>query len=360
MKFQNFSINLNTKCNFRCDYCFIPHSEKSGDEISYVELHNFRRFVHLYGEKPIQIDVFGTEPLISWDKLVHLMHIASSFRWDVGVTTNASLITRERAEFLAENKVGVLVSYDGSRRSHNRFRKFRGGQGTWQSVVKGIDNLDNAGAKYACAMVVSPENLPYLLHNVKSAAVRGFEYIALNPQFTVGREAHPIGYNWELLRQKYRQAAEWAIKHEVHLKFTLESFIGFNKNKELKPPSMATCGATKGSIAVDWDGQLYICHRGCGREEFKVGDLQQGPQPEIINAFRKRDINECHYCPIFNQIGACGHCWILGKDLTGQQHLVPPEVCMWQTIIHEIDLDLYKDSTKIGLQQHTDRQLKIS
>lgn len=348
MKFQNFSINLNTKCNFRCTYCFIPHDEKSGNEISYLQLHEFRRMVQKYGNGQIQIDVFGTEPLISWDKLVHLIRMADSFKWSVGVTTNASLITKERAEFLAKHNVGILVSYDGSRKSHNRFRKFRGGQGTWQSVVAGIEYLREAGAKYACAMVVSPENLPYLVHNVKSAAVRGFEYIALNPQFTIRKEAHPTGYDWEMLRQKYRQAAEWAIKHEVHLKFTLESFISFTQNKELKGPSMSTCGASKGSIAVDWDGQMYICHRGCGREEFKVGDLRSGPQREIIDAYRMRDVNDCHYCPIFNQSGACGHCWILSKDLTGAIHLVPTQVCLWQTIIHEIDLDLYNE---LGVQQ---------
>lgn len=355
MKFSQFSINLNTKCNFRCDYCFIPHEEKQGDEITYEMLHDFRRFIHKYGEGKVQIDVFGTEPLISWDKLVHLVHMGDSFNWNMGVTTNASLLTQERADFLAENNVGVLVSYDGSRRSHNRFRKFRGGQGTWQTVVKGIEYLHKAGVKYACAMVVSPENLPYLLHNVKSAAARHFAFIALNPQFTVRHEPHSSGYDWEMLRHKYRQSAQWAIKNDVILKFTLEAFISYNKG-HLQAPGMSTCGAAKGSVAVDWDGQVYICHRGCGREEFKVGDIINGIQPEIVDAFRQRDVNECHYCPIFSQRGSCGHCWILARDMTGEKHLVPPEVCMWQTIIHEVDLDLFKS---VGDEIESEIKVKV-
>lgn len=336
MKFQNISVNLNNKCNFDCDYCFIKN--KTDDEISYETLHDLRRFINRYGEKEIQLDIFGTEPLISWDKLVHLIRM--QHKWKVGITTNGSLVSEDRARFLAEHNVGVLVSYDGSRKSHNRFRKFKSGQGTWQAVLNGVRRLNRAGVKYACAMTVSPENLPYLLHNVKSAASRGFEFIALNPQFTIGEEPHPTGYDWELFRKKYREAAEWAVAHQIPLKFTIEAikYYGYKHRAPLK----STCGAARGSIAVDWDGRVYICHRGCGREEFQVGDIINGIQTEMINGYRMRDINPCHVCPVYSQRGSCGHCWTLAKDLTGDMNKVPKEVCLWQTIVHEIDLDIYR------------------
>lgn len=342
MKFGNFAINLNTKCNFRCDYCFIEHENKTGKEISYLTLNDFRKLVQDYGKDKISIDVFGTEPLISWDKLTHLIGMAEVFHWAVGVTTNASLITDSRAQYFSDKNVGVLVSYDGSRKSHNRFRKFRSGQGTWLKVVEGIKCLQDAGVRYGCAMVVTPENLPYLVHNVKSAASRGFEYIALNPSFQVGLKNHPTGYDWDLLRKKYREAAEWALRHEVPLKFTLEAFKSYHSNDKITSTS-ATCGACKGSIAMDWDGELYICHRGCGRVDFKIGDVRSGPSPEIVASYRNRDVNECHLCPLFHQRGSCGHCWTLAKVLTGDMMKVPEEVCLFQNIIHDVDMDLYRD-----------------
>jgi len=241
----------------------------------------------------------------------------------------------------------VLVSYDGSRKSHNRFRKFASGQGTWQKVCEGIEHLRDAGVKYGCAMVVSPENLPYLIHNVKSAASRGFQYIALNPQFQVGLKPHPTGYDWDLLRQKYREAAEWALRHEVPLKFTLDAFHSYGLNNKDEQRS-ATCGACKGSIGVDWDGQLYICHRGCGREEFRIGDLRTGPIPEIVESYRRRDINECHQCVLFHQRGSCGHCWTLAHVLMGDMRKVPEPVCLFQNIIHDVDLDLFADLANLN------------
>ena len=352
MKFRNFSVNLNSKCNFDCDYCFIP--EKSGGEISYTTLTKFRRFTQEYGTRKLSVDIFGAEPFLSWDKMTHLINMGSVFHWKMGVTTNASLITPNRAQFLAKNKVGVLVSYDGSRRSHNRFRKFKGGQGSWRKVCEGIQCLRDAGVSYGCAMVVSPENLPYLVHNVKSAAARGFQYIALNPQFQVGLKPHPTGYDWELLRQKYRGAAEWALKHGVALKFTLDALHTY-ASKDRKSSTSATCGACKGSIAVDWDGSVYICHRACGLEEFRIGDIETGPIPELVKSYRMRDINECHQCVLFHQRGSCGHCWTMAKALTGDMMKVPESLCLFQNIIHDVDLDLFADLTIINDSQMTSK-----
>ncbi|KKM81290.1 hypothetical protein LCGC14_1331280, partial [marine sediment metagenome] len=236
----------------------------------------------------------------------------------------------------------VLVSYDGSRKSHNRFRRFRSGQGSWAKVCEGIGHLQDAGVRYACAMVVSPENVPYLMHNVKSASSRGFEFIALNPQFTTGERKHETGYDWDVLRQKYRQTAEWAIANEVPLKFTMEAMYTYGK-EGLKTPSNATCGACKGSIAVDWDGQVYICHRACGREEFRIGSMKEGLVEEIVNSYRMRDINECHVCPLFHQRGSCGHCWTIARDICGDMKKVPDEFCIWMNIINDVDMDIYRE-----------------
>jgi len=282
LKFRTFAINLNTKCNLRCGYCFIPHDTKTGEEISYLMINDVKNFILKYseGESNVSIDIFGTEPLISWDKLVHIIGIAKVYGWKVGVTTNVTLMSKERAQFLADNNVGLLVSYDGSRKSHNRFRKFKSGQGSWQKVVQGLKMLHDAGVKYGCAMVVSPENLPYLLHNVKSAATRGFEYIALNPQFTIGESKHPTGYDWEILRKKYRDAATWALDNGVPLLFTVDAMEGYKRGDVRLLNS--TCGAARGSIGIDWDGKVYICHRACGRKEFQLGDVRNGVVDELV------------------------------------------------------------------------------
>lgn len=337
MKFSAFAINLNDKCNLRCKYCFI--TEKGKNEIKYTTLMDFRRFIKKYGKPPIKVDIFGTEPLISWDKLMHVVNMGKIFKWKVGITTNGVLITKDRAEILKENNVSVLVSYDGSRKSHNRFRVSPNGDGTWSRVCKGIKHLRDAEVKYGCAMTVSPENLPYLTHNVKSASERGFQFIALNPQFTVGHNKHKTGYDWEVLRKKYRESASWALRHNVPLMFTLNSFYSYNEG--VQKTLTATCGAAKGSVAVDWDGKVYICHRACGREEFRIGDVIDGVTPELVSSFRSRDVNACHSCPVFTQRGACGHCWILAKDMCGDITKIPEEVCVWQSIIHDIDLEIY-------------------
>src|ERR1700687_3956156 len=48
---------------------------------------------------------------------------------EYSLTTNATLLTEEIVDFLAEHRMGVTVSIDGDKELHDRMRVFHNGQG---------------------------------------------------------------------------------------------------------------------------------------------------------------------------------------------------------------------------------------
>ena len=77
------------------------------------------------------IGFYGGEPLLEFDLLKRIVLLAEKLagQWATSVgfsiTTNGTLLTDEKIHFLAQHAFSVLVSLDGDKKSHNRYRVFR-------------------------------------------------------------------------------------------------------------------------------------------------------------------------------------------------------------------------------------------
>ena len=56
-------------------------------------------------------------------------------RVDFSLTTNATLLTEDIVDFLAEHRVGVTVSIDGDRELNDHMRVFHDGRGSYDVIV---------------------------------------------------------------------------------------------------------------------------------------------------------------------------------------------------------------------------------
>lgn len=72
-------------------------------------------------ERGLDLSFFGGEPLLEWDLLQHCCNYLKQqaaeqgVRVRFGITTNGTLLTRKRLEWLAEQDFLVGLSVDGSR-----------------------------------------------------------------------------------------------------------------------------------------------------------------------------------------------------------------------------------------------------
>ena len=95
----------------------------------------------------MSISFFGGEPLLSFELIKKIVDYIESYYSDYLVhymiTTNGTLITKEIAEFMEENKFDIMISIDGTQEQHDYYRKFLNGYGSYLKVLGGIANFQN-------------------------------------------------------------------------------------------------------------------------------------------------------------------------------------------------------------------------
>ena len=146
------------QCNFACDYCFQgDHGdynlfaqkmtlEQAAQVVAWIE----SRLEALHPERFI-LTLFGGEPLLNLPVAYYLAekcHEACQLRGieqKISVITNGLLLTEEVVDrLLPYGLMGVKITLDGDRDTHNRMRPLRGKQGTFDRI---IENMRRVGHK---------------------------------------------------------------------------------------------------------------------------------------------------------------------------------------------------------------------
>jgi uncharacterized protein len=156
-------------CNLDCRYCFYLEKERlypgtSGWAMPEDVLETFVRDYIAAQDVPVVTFAWqGGEPTLLglefFRRVVELQRrYADGKRIENGFQTNGILLDDRWGAFLAEHEFLVGLSIDGPRELHDRHRVDRGGQPTFDRVMKGIDVLKRNGAAFNTLTVVHREN----------------------------------------------------------------------------------------------------------------------------------------------------------------------------------------------------------
>ncbi|MGH9401812.1 MAG: radical SAM protein, partial [Terriglobia bacterium] len=157
-------------CNLDCKYCFYLEKEnlypgghsdwKMPDDVleSYV-----RQYIEAQSADVVSFAWQGGEPtLLGVDyfrKIVELeKKYAGSKRIENAFQTNGVLLDDRWGEFLAENRFLVGLSIDGPCELHDRYRVDKGGQPTFDRVLRGLGYLKKHGVEFNTLTVVQRHN----------------------------------------------------------------------------------------------------------------------------------------------------------------------------------------------------------
>lgn len=149
---KNICLEITDKCNLRCDYCINSYRYKSKSRyvtnnmdlgIVYKSVDFLKK--HSYKVDKVYISFYGGEPLLQYSKIKSCVDYAKDVLKEkehyFNITTNATLITSEKAEFFNKNNFSVLVSLDGPPEYHDRYRKDRKGIGSYENTIRGLKIL---------------------------------------------------------------------------------------------------------------------------------------------------------------------------------------------------------------------------
>ena len=147
---RDLRISVTDRCNFRCIYCmprevfgpgyrFVPRSEL-------LRLEEISRIANIFaGQGVRKIRITGGEPLIRRDleRLVEMIAVIEGVE-DISMTTNASMLTRERARSLhAAGLKRINISLDAL--DEKTFQRVNDVEFPVGRVLQGIENAQAAG-----------------------------------------------------------------------------------------------------------------------------------------------------------------------------------------------------------------------
>lgn len=145
-------LELTQACNLQCDYCvYGPHysntPNRHNSRLSQEAAEKAIREFLAHSNKICTIGMYGGEPLLEYDLLCHCVTYAEPIARERGkvlrwiITTNGTLLTDEKVDFLTAHNFSIHVSIDGPQAIHDRNRKFHNGSGSYDMVIQNIERF---------------------------------------------------------------------------------------------------------------------------------------------------------------------------------------------------------------------------
>ena len=179
-------------CNLNCDYCFYLEKEAlfpggSRGRMSDEVLEAYIRKAAEYQAVPELLYAWqGGEPTLMgidfFRKAVELEKRHAGGRRVVNtLQTNGILLDDEWCRFLAGNKFLVGLSLDGPKDIHDRYRKDRRGEPTFDRVLRAVDRLKEHGVEFNVLACVTRESAKRPLDIYRFFKKQGVRFIQFTP-----------------------------------------------------------------------------------------------------------------------------------------------------------------------------------
>jgi uncharacterized protein len=156
-------------CNLRCHYCYYTHKEdlypESAFHMSDDLLEEFtRQYIDAQQAPEVVFAWQGGEPtLMGLDFYRRAIELQARYRRPGmkiinALQTNGTLLDDEWARFFHEHDFLIGISLDGPQALHDAYRRDRGGQPTFERVMRGLDILKRRHVEFNILTTVHAAN----------------------------------------------------------------------------------------------------------------------------------------------------------------------------------------------------------
>jgi len=180
-------LTITTNCILRCDYCFVKKPKKL-EMMDYNTAKAAIDFFLKFGKKNKILKIYGGEPLLNFRLLKKIIpyttkNIPLNNSLTLSLCTNTVLLRPEHINFFKRYNFQLAISFDGKKRTHDKFRKFRDGKGSFDIVVRNLALLfkDIKKENIAANIGIVPSEVRRLFDNYKYIVSLGFDTVNLEP-----------------------------------------------------------------------------------------------------------------------------------------------------------------------------------
>ncbi|MBR2151826.1 MAG: thioether cross-link-forming SCIFF peptide maturase [Clostridia bacterium] len=307
-------LHVSHTCNLNCSYCFASQGKYHGDRalMSFEVGKQALDFLVANSGKRrnLEVDFFGGEPLMNWDVCKKLVEYARSiekehnknFRFTL--TTNGVLIDDDVIEFSNKEMSNVVLSLDGRKEIHDRFRVDFAGNGSFDKIVpkfqKFVQSRNNKN--YYMRGTFTHAN-PDFMKDIDTMLDLGFTELSMEPVVCSPNDPSALTKeDKEIVMDQYEILAKKMIKRKKAGKpFTFYHYMIDLNGGPCIYKRISGCGSGTEYMAVTPWGDLYPCHQFVGDDAFKLGDVWKG----VTN---KDAQNEFRSCNVYSR-PECADCW---------------------------------------------------
>ena len=301
-------------CNLNCAYCFASQGKYHGDR-ALMSFEVGRRALdylvaHSGGRRNLEVDFFGGEPLMNFQVVKDLVAYARSIEKDAGknfrftLTTNGLLIDDDVIEFANRECSNVVLSLDGRKSVHDRYRVDYTGNGSWERIVPKFQKLVEArgGRNYYMRGTFTHAN-PDFLRDIEAMLDLGFTELSMEP--VVGAPDEPSSLTEDdlpVVLEQYEKLAFLMLERRREGRpFTFYHYMLDLKGGPCIYKRISGCGSGTEYMAVTPWGDFYPCHQFVGDEKFKLGDVWSG----VTNTALRDEFAACN---VYTRPD-CASCW---------------------------------------------------
>ena len=276
-------------CNLNCAYCFASQGKYHGDR-AVMSFEVGKRALDFLIEnsgsrRNLEVDFFGGEPLMNFQVVKDLVDYARSvekkhnknFRFTL--TTNGVQIDDDVIDFANRECSNVVLSLDGRKEIHDRYRVDYAGKGSWDRIVPKFQKLVEAreGKNYYMRGTFTHAN-PDFLEDIREMLRLGFTELSMEP--VVCDPSDPSALTEEdlpIVLAQYEELAELMLqRHREGKPLTFYHYMLDLKGGPCIYKRISGCGSGTEYMAVTPWGDLYPCHQFVGEEKFKLGNIWDG------------------------------------------------------------------------------------
>lgn len=327
-RITDICLNVTESCNMRCRYCFV---EQHPNRMSYQVAKDTADWIMENAkqeEEEGSIGFFGGEPLLEWDSiivpLVKYIRDDCGSRMNLSVTSNCTLMTRDKLEFMRKYDIGLLVSMDGGKDTQDYNRPLANGASSFDILKEKIPMILEYHPETTFRCTITPATCGNFCQDLEFAKNMGFTHA-----FAIINEFE----EWSDEKRRILEAE--ARKYSNYLISCCRQGKGFIRQRTLEQAinkivavntgirarmldrievkeSGRVCGTGIGYGSVNYNGDIYSCQEVASRKGekdiFYLGNIYTGidihrvqklhDATQNIKIINNQDRKKCKACPI--------------------------------------------------------------
>ncbi len=319
------------RCNQRCVYCHANSRDLTakGYDMDEDTAKSVVDFIFQSPSKFFNIEFQGGEPLVLFPIVQYIMEsikkknnsaTCNEQGWFFGnknvsftIVTNLTLMDNDILNYLLSNRVKISTSLDGPKELHDKNRPYRNGKGSYEDVVRWIDEIKKKNPALGALPTTTRYSLTYAKEIVD-------EYIKHKLNHTRMRELNvagmaikawdEIGYTPEEFLNFWKNYLEYVIAvNKKGIKFWDEttSFILARilcKKSQFNACMNSPCGVGTIQCAYNHAGDIYTCDEARSDDTFKLGNVKEHSYKDIFTSEHIANFIRLSSCTSFD----CNDC----------------------------------------------------